>query len=309
MMVGTFVLSLDTEIAWGTYDAPRHKAAAFDAYPQLLRRLVNLLNIYEIPATWAVVGHLLLPEGTSTDIPQPHYRFAAQPDTARIAAFPPHWIHAPYLLDALLKMRVAQEIGSHTFTHVLADDPSVTAALFAAQLAEVVRVHTAYGLPPPRALVFPQNRVAHLDLVAEYGFTVYRGVARDWYGRLPATLQRPAHMIDRAFGFPPPTYAPQDCRAEYGLVNLPASQFLLSYDGLRARIPTRARVAQAARGLAGAIQRGEIYHLWFHPFNLGSSDAMFDALTQILTLVYTLREGGVLRTVTMGALAEEITSP
>ena len=92
-------------------------------------------------------------------------------------------------------------------------------------------------------------------------------------------------------------------------MNLPASQFLMSYDGLRARIPAASRVQQAQRGLQRAMTRGEIYHLWFHPFNLGSSEALFAALRQILTGVWEARAAGYLRTVTMGGLATEILGP
>jgi len=304
IMTGTFILSLDTEIAWGTYSNLQKRAPAFNRYPELLRRLINQLNIYEISATWAIVGHLLLHEPTETNVPQPHYRFANAPDSERVANHPREWFCAQYVLEAIQKMRMPQEIGTHTFTHVLAD--SVSAELFDAQLAEVVRVHTQNGLPAPRSIIFPQNRVAHTDILAAHGISIYRGGAQDWYNRLPRQMQRPAHLLDRTFGFPPPTYAPADCLQADGIVNLPASQFLMSYDGIRAKIPTAARVQQARLGLRKAIERDEIFHLWFHPFNLGSRDAMFDALSQILTMVWEAREHGLLDLMTMADAADYI---
>ncbi|MEM6282367.1 MAG: hypothetical protein AAF787_09265 [Chloroflexota bacterium] len=303
-MTGTFILSLDTEIAWGTYTHLEKRAPAFNHYPALLHRLINQLNIFEISATWAVVGHLLLHPDESTSVPQPHYKFAATPDSHRINHHPPEWFRAPYVADAIQNMRQPQDVGSHTFTHILADQ--VSRELFAAQLAEVVRIHAEKELPPPRSLVYPQNRIAHTDLLPEYGFITYRGIAQDWYNALPGPLRRPAHLLDRTLGIAPPTYAPADCLQPDGLVNLPASQFLMSYDGVRARIPTAARVQQASRGLQQAIQRGEIFHLWFHPFNLGSSDDMFDALAQILAMVWQARERGLLRVQTMTETAAGI---
>ncbi len=299
----TFILSLDTEIAWGTYGDLDGRAAVFEAYPLLLGRLVNLLDIYEIPATWAVVGALA--DGVR-DVPEPHYRFADTPDAARREGHPAAWFHLPGVLDVIQGMRVPQEIGTHTYTHVLADDAGVSRVLFAAQMAEVVALHERHGLSPVRSLVFPQNRVAHLDVLREYGIMAYRGAAHDWYRWLPRPLQRPLHLLDRTLGTTPPTYAYHDRVTDEGLVDLPASQFLMSYDGPRARIPTEARVRQAERGIRRAMDRGEIFHLWFHPFNLGSSDAMFDALTQILARVWGARAAGTLRTMTMGDLAAEI---
>jgi peptidoglycan/xylan/chitin deacetylase (PgdA/CDA1 family) len=307
-MPGTFILSLDTEIAWGTYSDLDGRAPAFDDYPSLLKRLVQQLDIYEIPATWAVVGHLLLPKGERTTVPQPTYSFASQPDSARMQGRPAEWFYAPYLLDTIQSARVPQEIGTHTFTHVLADVPGVTRELFDEQLAEVVRVHTANGLPPPRSLVYPQNRIAHTDLLLKHGMITYRGPEPSWYRGMPGSARRIGHLLDRTLAVTPPTFTHSDCLHSDGLVNLPASQFLMSYDGVRGRIPTASRVMQAKRGLKQAIERDEIYHLWFHPFNLGSSDAMFEALSQILSEVWRLREGGVLLTRTMGDVAAEFSS-
>lgn len=297
-MTGTFILSLDTEIAWGTYTDPGARASAFDAYPSLIRRLIRQLDIFEVSATWAVVGHLLLAPDERSDLTDMQYSFAATTEQQRIANGPPNWYYGRWLIDAIRSTRTPQDIGSHTMTHLLADDPAVTREMFAAQLAAVTRTHAAVGLPPPRAFVYPQNRIAHTDLLAEHGFTSYRGRERSAYTRLPRPLRRPAHLLHRALALPPPTYAPADCH-DGRLVNLPASQFLMSYDGVRRHIPTAARVRQARLGIQRAIQRDEIYHLWFHPFNLGSDDAMLDALTQILALVYDARERGALRVQTM----------
>lgn len=306
-MSAIFILSLDTEIAWGTYTNIDARAAAFAQYPELIRRLTCQLDIYEIPATWALVGHLLLPPGERPAVTQPQYTFADAPDSARVygSDHPADWFYAPWLADTIQNMRAVQEIASHTMTHLLANDPAVTREMFAEQLRAVQHTHKAAGLPPPRSLVYPQNRIAHTDLLPEYGFTAYRGREDSWYAGTPTALQRPAHLVDRMIGTAPPIYAPKDCR-EGALVNLPASQFLMSYDGVRARIPTAARVRQARLGLQKAIENHAIYHLWFHPFNLGSGDAMFDALTRILTMVWAARERGKLRTLTMAAAAADI---
>src|SRR5689334_21359673 len=85
-MPGLFILSLDTEIAWGTYDPKalaRHKTS-FDNNRILIRRLLDLLDQYSIPATFAVVGHLFLERCDGhPDVLQPHYAWALEPDSAR----------------------------------------------------------------------------------------------------------------------------------------------------------------------------------------------------------------------------------
>ena len=65
----TFVLSLDTELVWGSFDI--FPPATFEArYPQIrsvIRGILDALVDREMGATWAVVGHLFLescPRGT-----------------------------------------------------------------------------------------------------------------------------------------------------------------------------------------------------------------------------------------------------
>ncbi len=293
----TFVLSLDTEIAWGTYGetALAARAPAFEAYRPNLLRLIDLLDTYDIAATWAVVAGLL---GT-VDVPEPTYTWSAAPsgierpssNSARAV-----WYTGVDVLAAIEAASAAHEIGTHTYTHALAD--ATTRALFDAQLRTVTALHAKNGLPAPRSLVYPQNRIAHLDLLAQHGITHYRGVATNWYNDLPA--KRALHLLDRALAITPPTYSPT--HDSHRLVDVTASMFLMSYDGVRGYIPTASRIAQARRGLEKAARNGEVFHLWFHPFNLGSSPAMFDALEGILRIVAAMRDAGKIDVKTMGEI-------
>jgi len=286
-MAGLFILSLDTEIAWGTNtSALRRFADCFDTYPDILRRLIALLDTYHIPATWAVVGHLFL-----------------KPDDPRaLKKTPSHWYHAPYLPDAICRARAQHEIGTHTFSHVYTDDPGTTTEVWQRELETVAQIHKEHGLPPPRSIVYPRNRVAYTDTLHQYGIIAYRGVEQNWYGDRRGAF----HLLDRALGLPPPTYDPATLTVGDNLVNLPASQFLMAYDGVRGKIPTASRVRQARLGLDRAAWRNHLYHLWFHPFNLGTSDRMFEALEQILRGVAQHRDAGQLKVMTMASAAERI---
>lgn len=280
-MTGLFILSLDTEIAWGTAaaDLPRY-ARCFDDYRSILRRLIALLDAYDIPATWAVVAHLFLQPGD---------------ERARLPGErPPAWYHGPDVIEAIRAARTAHEIGTHTFTHIYADDPATTVDQWRAQLDMATAIHREYGLTI-RSLVYPGNRLAYLDLLPEYGIIAYRGVEQTWYGR----DRGPFHLLDRALALPPPTYDLAGLRVNDRLVNLPASQFLLAYDGVRGWIPSAARVRQSRRGLDRAVERDHLFHLWFHPFNLGTSERMFAVLEQILRDVARRRDAGALRVLTM----------
>ena len=181
-MPGLFILSLDTEIAWGTYGdrALARLQADFDAVRAVTDRLLALLDRYTIPATWAVVGHLFLDRCDGhPDLRQPHYAWADGPDSRRdpcsdVDHAP--WYYAPDLIAAIRGASVPHEIGTHTFTHVLPGDPAVTADIWRSQLAACAVLHAAHGLPM-RALVLPQETIApaHIAALPEHGIIAYRG--------------------------------------------------------------------------------------------------------------------------------------
>jgi peptidoglycan/xylan/chitin deacetylase (PgdA/CDA1 family) len=287
-MPGIFTLSLDTEIAWGTDDHNLSTyAPCFESYPVILRRLISLLDHYHIPVTWAIVGQLLLAEGTS------------DADSRQ----PTHWYHAPYVLDWIVNARTTHEIGTHTYRHIYARHEEVTRAIWEADLAQVAALHQRLGLPL-RSIVFPRNQIAYLDSLHQHGIITYRGIE----GNRPQERRGWRHLLQRSLPLPPPTYPLSSLRTSDSLVNLPASQFLLDYQGVRRWLPTASRVREAEMGLRRAAQDEHLYHLWFHPFNLGTHPHMFDALEAILQRVAAYRERGTLQVMTMQQAAEQLRS-
>ena len=60
---GVFTLSLDFELIWGTLDLfgpERFEKACQRERTEVFERLLALLQEFEVPATWCVLGHLLL---------------------------------------------------------------------------------------------------------------------------------------------------------------------------------------------------------------------------------------------------------
>lgn len=291
-MSGIFILSLDTEIAWGTDSGDLFRYEdCFNNYRAIVRRLIAQLDEYQIAATWAVVGHLFLKKNDR--------RALNRTDGDAFT----DWYHAPDVIQAIRGAQMQHEIGTHTFSHIYTNDREVTQEVWEDELKMCRAIHEENQLTI-RSLVFPRNQVAYLDSLPKFGIIAYRGVEQSWYGGLPGLLKRPAHLLDRTLGLPPPTYDPMTLRVGEKLVNLPASQFLMAYDGLRGKIPTASRVRQARFGLERAARRNHLYHLWFHPFNLGTSEAMFEALAQILAEVRRRREAGDIRVMSMEQAAE-----
>jgi peptidoglycan/xylan/chitin deacetylase (PgdA/CDA1 family) len=293
-MSGLFILSLDTEIAWGTYGeaAIARQRYAFDHYRALVYRLLKLLDQYAIPATWAVVGQLFVDYYVS---------FSSGLEKPRKNSSP--WYYAPDVIEMIRAAPTPHEIGTHTFSHVFADE--VFPVRWESELGKCLFIHEQHGLTL-RSLVYPRNHVADTETLNQYGIIAYRGAEQKWYRQPSGIAGRILSYLDYLFALPPITYDPASLRVGERLVNLPASQFLMSYDGMRGWIPTASRVRQAERGIARAVQRGHLYHLWFHPFNLGSSVKMFAALERILQEVARRRDAGQLRVMTMQQAAEWI---
>ena len=154
--------------------------------------------------------------------------------------------------------------------------------------------------------MFPRNQIAHLPVLDELGFICYRGPERSWYTRLPRPLSKAGHFLHRLLALPPPVY--RDLAVHSGVVNIPASMFLMPADGVRALIPGRSRIRQASLGLRASAESDSVFHLWFHPWNTGGSPSMLHWLEAILKEVDSLRSRGQMRVKTMGALAEEVLS-
>jgi peptidoglycan/xylan/chitin deacetylase (PgdA/CDA1 family) len=291
-MTGTFILSLDTEIAWGTDMRDMLKYAhCFESYRVILRRLIDLLDQYHIPTTWAIVGQVMLKPDDRRSL------IMASPELDMVS-----WFHAPYVVEWIRAAKTPHEIGTHTFSHIYTDDPDTTQKVWEDELRDVVKLHRQLKLPAVRSIVYPRNQIKYLDTLSKYGIIAYRGIE----GHRERERRGLAHLLNRALALPPPTYNLAACKVNDKLVNLPASQFLLAYDGIRSRIPTASRVRQARLGMEQAARKNELYHLWFHPFNLGTSPRMFDALEQILRIASTLREQGKLQILTMEQAAQNI---
>lgn len=298
--MGDVVVSVDAELAWGYHDlagTPAHVADAREGW----RTAVSLFGEHDVPATWAVVGHLLLDDcdGRHADHPLGPEWFSCSSGGATAD----DWC-APDLVEALLDSGPDHEVGSHTFSHVLMTDERTTPEVVDAELAASRAAAERFGLPLD-SFVFPRNHVGHRDRLAEYGFTCYRGTRpRTWYdgSRLRPLLK----LLDWSAGAAPPLVRPT--LDEHGLVDVPASLYLFSFEGV-ARDAARLAghdpvVAVAKRGVERAVAEDGLLHLWFHPHNLVQPGGV-GRLDAILAHVARRRDETDLGVRTMGSVARE----
>ncbi len=312
---GVFTLSLDFELIWGYLDLEppfAFRAACERERAQVIERLLALLCEFGVSATWCVVGHLLLERCAAVegrkhpDLPRPQHAWCRRDwyalDPGADEQSQPLF-YARSLVEKIQAARPRQEIGCHTFSHVIFGDAGCAREVAVAEVRESLRLARELGIEM-RSFVFPRNQAGHLEVLREFGFSCYRGVEPQWYRTAgwPLAVQRLAHGGSALVAGTPPVSLPQ--RDASGLWNLPASMLYFPMHGWRRLVPVSRRVRRAQRGLDAAAQQGRVFHLWFHPTNLADgTEAMFTGLRAILAHAERLRSRGELEFLSMGELA------
>lgn len=300
--MGSVVISVDAELGWGFHDQAAPPEQRVEAGRRGWRTLQGLFDRYRVPATWAVVGHLLLEDcdGCHPDHPVPSGWFARERGD---------WADRPdlrfggELVDSLLAADVDHEVGCHTFSHVILTDPRITADTVRAELYASAEAAGSRGLTP-RSFVFPRNRVAHRSVLADCGYRAYRAP-----GAGQPSREGRREKLRRLFGREPPLVRPTV--DEFGAVAVPSSLYLFGFEGLPRTVAetvwTDPVVRQATRGIDAAAEADEetLFHLWLHPNNLVEPRDV-DRVDAVLSHLRTRLSGTELTVETMGQVADRL---
>jgi len=187
-------ITADFELAW----APRYSKSfsnSLESSLELARtersnvpKLLSLCDIYDIPITWATVGHLFLKEckrlngKAHIEIPPvknydgPYWNFYGKDwfefDPCTNYKEAPEW-YAPDLIEKILKSKVKHEIGCHTFSHIDCRDEVCPPDLFAAELIECKNEASKIGVEL-KSFVHPGHTIGNLDELVKLGFTSFQ---------------------------------------------------------------------------------------------------------------------------------------
>jgi peptidoglycan/xylan/chitin deacetylase (PgdA/CDA1 family) len=172
---------------------------------------------------------------------------------------------------------IDHEIGLHSYAHQPFDDmikSEVRDDVSAGQ-----QILSEYGIEP-ESFVFPQNRIAHLDVLAASGIRTYRDKLDN--GWLPSVVRQ----------FVPPTVSPSESQTD--IVAFPGSLFIA--DPIYPSSLTRLR---AIAGIQKAIITDRIIHFWLHPHNIITNPPVLDGLTDIFERIAAHRRAGEIEVATM----------
>lgn len=281
-MAARFILSLDCEGKWGVADhlGPSEQETLSEArlrtaYGELLR----LLDRFGIPATFAFVGlfgesraalQALVPEL------EPLAEQAGYLATALEGIGDGDGWHGDWAVAAAAE--AGHEIALHGVTHV--PWTSVARAFAAAELALVPKLSSA--VREAQTFIYPRNRVAYPDLLAEHGIVGYR-LAKP---KRPRALT----LLDEFNLLAPPEPDPAPVAGEP--VRIPAGYFVNWQHGARKIVPRSLSLMRAEAMLDRAQARGGVVHLWLHPENLASAPKTFELLAAIIAAVARRRDAG-----------------
>ncbi|MEM7782798.1 MAG: hypothetical protein AAF623_05550 [Planctomycetota bacterium] len=289
-MAGKFIVSLDCEGMWGMADQP-HQSRQFVTQKNLAdvyQKLIDLFAEYEIPATFAFVGMFVLNEKERQyfepklgALPYRGQDWLTNFKKARAEEKLDGWFFAE-ALDMVNSTKV-HEIGTHGFTHIPFDGPDTPKSLYEQELSLVSELGKMKQVSF-NTIVFPRNRLGHLDLMDQFGVKGYRELLKS--GGPALRLLRELNVFEKS-------QTPQD--SSDSPVRIPSGYFLNWRHGGRKRIPQAVTIARWNSILGDAAKKSGVAHLWTHPHNFISAPSTFSVLEQIIKKVAQLRDSQALQ--------------
>lgn len=294
-----FIISLDTELLWGYAGYPSSKEISLmetdgTKVRGCIDALLNLFEKHNIPATWAVVGHLFLDHCEKEDeIPHkdmPRFKedwYSADPCTD-IQSDPLYY--GKDIVDKILSNRIEHEIGYHSFSHVVFSECSREVAEAEIKMSNELAKKFGIAL---KSFVFPENKIGHVDVLKEHGFKIYRGKNLGRYNLSQSFLIRKFNGgIDKMIA-PPAEPEWMD-----GIWMIPSSMFFCDPQIKFSVLP------MAKLGLYRAIRAKKVFHVFLHPHNLLSYPSLKDDLDRFLGIVAKKRDEGKIEVMTMDEFAK-----
>lgn len=289
---GIIVLSADFEMAWAfRYSKTKAKIAEQMGLRERenVPKLLEFFEKYNIPVTWATVGHLFLNECSRndqgiahSDMPRPisfenrNWVYNSgdwyEHDPAENVTSKPAW-YAPDLIKLILSSNVAHEIGCHTFSHSDFTYKNCTEEFARAEIMKCKELAKLIGIEL-KSMVFPGGTFGNYEVLKEQGLSCYR---------FPMANHIDMPIIDK-----------------YGLVAIPSS---LGLDRDTNNWSASFHLQIIDSFLEKTIKNKQVCHFWFHP----SMDLWYltNVFPYILEKISKFRNNGDLEILTMASLTDK----
>ena len=323
------MLWIEVELAWGRVhrrqlDLPKLARISMNAR-EILDSLLNLLEKYNVPVTWTILGHLLLThcsrggvdDPPHNDMPRPNYSWLKDDwykyDPCTDIQRDPAW-YGKDIVDRIIEYvkgsKVLHDVGCHSFSHQLFGDPGCEEELARAEIKKCIELmKSQYGITS-KVFAFPRDYVGHIGVLKEFGFIGFRDTPPKLYPCLQ--LERTVSNLAKTYGswfiqalsyyflYPPHVVTPRE-----SLPGLWAVPGCLAYSK-KPLIPLRLVTLKAIKGINRAIREGKIFCMYTHLRNFGETDNLLSHFEEILSYVNEKRGEGVLEVKTMIELVNDL---
>ncbi len=320
---GSFVISLDFEMMWGAKDitAPgKYGIKNVAPVREVIDRLLSLFCKYGVHATFATVGLIfkhnkkealdslpsLMPAYDNMNLSPYHDDY--------IKNISEEYNHLYFAADIIDKLKANQnvEIGSHTYCHYYCWETGQTAEQFEADILEMNKTAKENNIEI-ESIVFPRNQVSdeYLMKCVKNGIKYYRGNSRKFFSQPKNKIESIYYKICRLLdayinisGNMSTKYL--DIPTEKIPINIPASRFLRPYMKELSMVDWL-RICRIKKEMLYAAENNELYHLWWHPHNMGDYvDESMKILEDILRYYSSCHEKYGMKSYTMSEFAENI---
>ncbi|MGN1162190.1 MAG: polysaccharide deacetylase family protein [Candidatus Fimenecus sp.] len=315
---GILIVSLDFELLWGVQDHETRESfhEQIQGARKSIYEVLSLFDKYNIHATWGTVGMLMAENKDEI------YSFSPQlkPDyeNKSLSAYShidgignnekEDEYHYAYSLISEIIRHKNQEIGSHTFSHYYCKEKGQTLETFEADLDAAKAIAEKKFNIDVKSLIIPRNQFqsAYAEKACEAGFLSVRGNPKGFAYNSQSLCARAVRLIDTYFNFfGKKSYRLQECAAD-GIINLKASVFFRKYN-TKLEFLEPYKVACIKRQMKKAARKGEIFHLWWHPHNIGRNlDKCIEQLNEIFSYYEKLNCQYGFQSKNMREVAEEV---
>lgn len=298
-----FILSFDCEGKWGMADDPAMATTnqiGDNSLAQAYGRIFEVLDDYEIPATFALVGVFA---GVYEEYVQsreqlleskPHREWLRIPEQSFASGVMDGWFY-PGLVEKI-RSKGIHEIASHSYSHLPLHNREVTKDSFLTEL-NYVQQWTDKNSLNLSTFIYPRNQIRYQEELKSYEYLGYRqcDVQNTAYANRLKILQDECNIRKKS-----------DLHAVNNqLVAIPAGTFLNWRNGPRRVIPEQLTLKRWSNMLRHATVSGGVAHLWLHPHNLVTAKGQDQLFERAISMVATMRNAGQIAPVTQAQYCQE----
>lgn len=293
-----FTISLDTEFLWGR-KTPELFNLIKRKEKELRGKIDALLDLFgrlEIPATWAIVGHLFLEQCdkktclTSINIKKYKYERDWYIDPYTNLYHEPLF-YGKDVIEKIISNNVNHEIGYHSFSHPNFNE--IPREMAKKEIEEAKKIEKEWHIKL-KSFVFPYNEIAHVDVLKENDFMIYRGKTGVYDSNENIFIKKFKGGIDKILA------PPVEPKWIDGIWEIQGSTYFCD-----PQMP-KSLLFRCNLGLDRAISNNKIFHIWLHPWSLLLYKKLEDDLSKLLEHVSKKREENKIEVITMGELAEHL---